>query len=49
MKKKQLTINEVALMGGNANKKKHGIEKLREWGRRGGRPSKKANNKDNIE
>ena len=45
-KKRELTISEVARMGGRATVKKYGRKQLREWGRLGGypkgRPRKKA-------
>lgn len=41
-KKKPLTITEMARSGGLATLKKHGRKKMREWGKLGGRPPKKA-------
>ena len=40
-KKRELTISEVARMGGRATVKKYGRKQLREWGKLGGRPRKK--------
>jgi hypothetical protein len=39
-RKRALTINEVAKMGGHATSRKYGKRQLREWGRLGGRPKK---------
>lgn len=44
-RKRELTITEVARMGGLAAVKKHGRRKFREWGKLGGRPRKKQVNK----
>ncbi len=44
VQKKELTISEVARMGGRATLKKYGRKQLREWGRLGGRPRKKGKN-----
>ncbi len=41
LQKKELTISEVARMGGRATLKKYGRKQLREWGKLGGRPRKK--------
>ena len=43
-KKPELTISEVARMGGRATVKKYGRKQLREWGKLGGRPRKKGKN-----
>jgi general stress protein YciG len=41
-KNRPLTINEVARRGGLSTLKKYGRKKMREWGKRGGRPRKKT-------
>ncbi len=41
LQKKELTISEVARMGGRATLKKYGRKQLRAWGKLGGRPRKK--------
>ena len=40
-KKRELTISEVARMGGRATVTKYSRKQFREWGRLGGRPRKK--------
>ena len=44
VQKKELTISEVARMGGRATLKKYGRKQLREWGKLGGRPRKQGKN-----
>lgn len=39
--RKELTISEVARMGGRSTLKKYGKRRMREWGKFGGRPRKK--------
>jgi hypothetical protein len=41
-KKRELTISEVARMGGRATVKKYSRKQLREWGKLGGRPPKQG-------
>jgi len=41
-KMSDITLREFASLGGKARASKYTREKLQEWGRKGGRPKKKA-------
>lgn len=41
-KRKEMTVSELARKGGRAVVKKYGKRQMREWGKLGGRPRKKA-------
>jgi hypothetical protein len=43
-----MTITDVARLGNKAQKRKYGIEQIREWGRRGGRPKGSKNKKPRL-
>lgn len=40
--KKELTVRELAKIGGLARARKHSKEQLSKWGKKGGRPKKAA-------
>ena len=42
MADKPITVQEMGRLGGLARARKHGKNKLRKWGKLGGRPRKKA-------